>query len=211
MSVTALADNYADRRVHARRSVHRTAELLLRGRQDRVGCTILDESTGGLQLELLQALDLPEEALIKFSDTASQLVRRCWAKGNRAGYQFIEMVPAQRPWLGNASMSPAEARPAEARPAEARLAGARLAEANFRAFNSFIHISSALLELSSEPMDWLYPAEQVHELLLEALKSRVSFERYEIWRNLPQLLALSGTSWDEPLEDQQISGLRWTR
>jgi hypothetical protein len=122
---------------------------MLRDRADRFDCTVLDESDGGVQVELEQAMQLPEELTIKFSDTASQLVRRCWAKGTRVGYQYIDIVPAQRrlmddlkqPQQGEAAMG------------------------SFVAFNDFVHISRPLLALAGEPTDWLYPAEEIHGLL----------------------------------------------
>lgn len=141
-------DSFADRRRHARRSVYRTAELVLRGAQEGVGCTVLDESSGGVQVELAQARDLPEELMLRFGDMAAQLVRRCWAKGNRAGYQYIEIVPAQRRWFPD-------------------LPGQAGAAPDFVAFNDFIHISRPLLDLPGEPADWLYPAEEIHALLSE--------------------------------------------
>jgi len=144
-------DDYADRRRHMRRSVYRTAELMLRGSAGHgVDCTVLDESEGGVQVELSQALDLPEELMIKFSDMASQLVRRCWAKGTRAGYQYIEIVPAQRRWADEVPPPPGEATPDRT---------------SFVAFNDFIHISRPLLDLAGEPVEWLYPAELIHGLL----------------------------------------------
>jgi hypothetical protein len=150
MSVSVSKDEYADRRRHMRRSVYRTAELMLRGSAGHgVDCTVLDESEGGVQVELSQALDLPEELMIKFSDMASQLVRRCWAKGTRAGYQYIEIVPAQRRWTDEVP-PPGEVAPDRA---------------SFVAFNDFIHISRPLLDLAGEPVEWLYPAELIHGLI----------------------------------------------
>jgi hypothetical protein len=145
-----LDDQYADRRRHTRRSVYRTAELMVRDRADRFDCTVLDESDGGVQVELEQAMQLPEELTIKFSDTASQLVRRCWARGTRAGYQYIDVVPAERRWVDNVPPPPLQA--------EAGLG-------SFVAFNDFVHISRPLLELAGEPTDWLYPADEIHAQL----------------------------------------------
>lgn len=147
----AFLENPADRRRHSRRSVYRSAELVLRGAEKGVDCTVLDESFGGVQVELEKALELPEELMLKFSGMASQLVRRCWAKGNRAGYQYIEIVPAERRWITEGS-PPAEALPEPA---------------CFVAFNDFIHISGNLLNLAHEPADWIYPAEHIHALLAE--------------------------------------------
>jgi len=181
MSEVLLADTHDERRRHRRRSVYRTAELVLSGGRDGVGCTILDESEGGLQVEMDHAFDLPQEALIKFSDTASQFVRRCWAKGNRAGFQYIDLVPAKRAWSPGASPPPAQA---------------QVAKANFMAFNDFIHISRALIELSEEPGELLYPAEQIHALLARDQQAR-------------QLFAVLGIIEPDRFEEQHIFGPRW--
>ncbi len=149
ISVIAVAEDYADRRQHSRRSAYLAAELAARGGLDAVGCTILDESEGGLQLQvaLSDAPRLPEEALIKFSDTASQLVRRCWANGTRAGYRYIEVDHAAR------SLFPG-------------VLAAQTARAKFLAFANFIDISRDCLDLPGEAA-LLYPAQQIHALLRE--------------------------------------------
>ncbi len=153
VSQAALAEPHDERRRHKRRSVYRAAELMLGGK-DGVGCTILDESEGGLQLELAQAQAqaLPEEVLIRFSDLATQFVRRCWARGNRAGFKYVEIAPAESP---QTKVQPAKA--------------------NFIAFNDFIHISRALLELPGEPGGLLYPAEQIRALLARETQARQLF------------------------------------
>ena len=68
---------YADRRKDLRRPTARRAELLAANNPNGVDCMILDESDGGVQVETAQALDLPEQIIIKFSPQSSQLVRRC--------------------------------------------------------------------------------------------------------------------------------------
>jgi hypothetical protein len=81
---------------------------------------------------------------------ASQLVRRCWANGTRAGYQYIDIVPAQRRLLPEVPMPPLQA---------------AASPGGFVVFNDFVHISRQLVYSSEEAMDLLYPAEQIHTLL----------------------------------------------
>ena len=184
MSECLEKDEYADRRRHTRRSVYRTAELMLRGSPEPpIDCTVLDESEGGVQVELSQALDLPEELMIKFSDMASQLVRRCWAKGTKAGYQYIEIVPAQRRLVDDVPPPPSEA--------------------SFVAFNDFIHISRPLLNLAGEPADWLYPAELIHRLLADPLKLRASPQRG------PLRLPGPGRAQNRLVAEQDFFGPTW--
>ena len=183
MSDNAATDDYNDRRRHFRRSVYRTAELMLRGAPSGVPCTVLDESYGGVQVEVPRPLDLPDEVMIKFGDMATQLVRRCWARGNRAGYQFIEIVPAERRVLDDVPPPPMQA-----------VAG----QPGFVAFNDFIHISRPLLDLPLEPVEWLYPAEQIHALLAE----RAS-------QGLPLLFRPVLTVGDEQAQGSAVPGPRW--
>jgi hypothetical protein len=194
MSQAIATDDYADRRQHKRHSVFRTAELMLRGSQDGIGCTVLDESAGGLQVELAKALDLPEEALIKFSDTASQLVRRCWAKGNRVGYQYIEIVPVERLWFPNVSVSPAQALPTEA---------------DVKAFNDFIQISWSLLKLSCESEELLYPAERIHALLSEMQDGWLLPEHGASGLRMAQFFAISRLIGGEPIEQNSFLRPSW--
>lgn len=192
MSQVALLDNPADRRRHSRRSVYRSAELVLRGGRDGLDCTVLDESDGGVQLELAQALELPEEAIIRFSDTASQLVRRCWANGTRAGYQYIDIVPAQRSWSPGVSPPPAQAR------------------ANFTAFNDFIHVSRPLLELSGEPGELLYPAEEIHAWLRGEPRARQQpTYRGSGRENIRELFAIPRMMEPEAIAERGFFEPRW--
>jgi len=114
MHEPAATTDYADRRQDPRRPASRRAELLAANNAQGVDCVILDESDGGVQIETAEPLDLPEQIIIKFSPHSSQLVRRCWAKGTRAGYQYIDIVPASRrkPLDMPASASRAERPPA---------------------------------------------------------------------------------------------------
>ncbi len=94
MSEVDTLDAYADRRRHFRSPVNRSAELTLHTGEEFFDCTVIDESDGGVQVELAEEIDLPDEVIIRFSDHASQLVRRCWSLGARVGYRFIDPAPA---------------------------------------------------------------------------------------------------------------------
>jgi hypothetical protein len=146
-------DAQADRRKHVRRPQQRQADLLPRGEPAQRICTILDASDGGVQVEIEDAETLPDDAIISFSDSASQLVRRCWASGNRAGYQYIEMVPVQRHWLQDNNQL--------------------LSAIDFLALNNFVAISRTLLNLFTESPDCLYSIEQVCARLAALPHARV--------------------------------------
>jgi hypothetical protein len=136
----AANNDYADRRQYPRRQASRRAELLAANNPEGVDCMILDESDGGIQVETARELDLPEQIIIKFSPQSSQLVRRCWAKGTRAGYQFIDIVPASRRSLD----IPAAAGRADA-----------------IALNNFVQIALTLLDLPEMPAECLAQADRI--------------------------------------------------
>src|ERR1700709_546936 len=89
-------DRHAGRRRHLGKPVNWSAGLTLRTGEELCNCIVIDESDGGVQVELAEEIDLPDEVVIRFSDHASQLVRRCWSLGTRIGYQFIDPAPAMR-------------------------------------------------------------------------------------------------------------------
>jgi hypothetical protein len=152
MSEADTLDRYADRRRHSRRPVNKAAELTLRTGEDVFDCIVIDESDGGLQVELAEEIDLPDEVVIRFSDHASQLVRRCWSLGTKVGYQFIEPAPAMR-------------RQIEDVPPPARAAPATIGD--------YACITAAALELDRTEMAFIYPAERVHALLRSNQESAV--------------------------------------
>jgi hypothetical protein len=145
MHEPAATTDYADRRQDPRRPASRRAELLAANNAQGVDCVILDESDGGVQIETAEPLDLPEQIIIKFSPHSSQLVRRCWAKGTRAGYQYIDIVPASR-------RKPLDM-PASASRADAI------------ALNNFVQIALTLLDLPELPADCLAQADRIHTSL----------------------------------------------
>lgn len=147
MSEVAFVDSHADRRQHVRRHVQRLAELVMRDAQASHFCTILDESQGGVRIQADDAGALPDEAVIRFSDTASQLVRRCWASGNRAGYQFVEIVPVERHYLQEESVAPRQV--------------------DTLALNNFVAMSRTLLNLFVEAPANLHSIEQICARLSE--------------------------------------------
>ena len=79
----------AERRRHMRLPTRQSAELFLGSAQANHVCMVLDRSSSGVQVDLGETMDLPNTMIIQFSSQASQLVRRCWAAGTRAGMEFI--------------------------------------------------------------------------------------------------------------------------
>ena len=144
MHEPAANANFADRRRDPRRPASRRAELLAANNPNGVDCMILDESDGGVQVETAEPLDLPEQIIIKFSPHSSQLVRRCWAKGTRAGYQYIDIVPASRRKMD----LPASTGSADA-----------------IALNKFVEIALSLLDLPELPAECLAQADRIQTSL----------------------------------------------
>jgi hypothetical protein len=157
MSQLATTVNYADRRRDFRHPVSRTAELLLPGNQTVYSCTILDESDGGVQLETTGTSEPPEQALIRFSPQSSQLLRRCWANGTRAGYQYIKMVPAKRR-SQEETVSP-------------------FGQTDAAALNVFMQIAHTLLDLSDSSAHWLQQTDQIEALLAQMPHARLHLEQ----------------------------------
>jgi hypothetical protein len=89
-------ENSAERRRHSRQQTRENAELFLGAAQPNHICMVLDRSSSGVQIDLGETIDLPETMIIQFSSEASQLVRRCWAAGTRAGMEFIGPVNNQQ-------------------------------------------------------------------------------------------------------------------
>jgi hypothetical protein len=157
MSELATTVRPADRRRDFRHPVSRTAELLLPGNQTVYSCTILDESDGGVQLETTGTQEPPEQALIRFSPQSSQLLRRCWANGTRAGYQYIKMVPAKR-----------RSQEETASP---------FGQTDAAALNVFIQIAHTLLDLSENSAHWLRQTDKIEALLAEMPHARLHLEQ----------------------------------
>jgi len=149
MSEVNSLDAYADRRRHLRKPVNRNAELTLRTGEDFFDCTVIDESAGGVQVELAEEIDLPEEVVIRFSVHASQLVRRCWSLGTRVGYQFIDTAPATRRTVEDVPPPASAAAPTRA--------------------GDFACITPAALGLHCAEMAFEYPAQRISALLRMSL------------------------------------------
>jgi hypothetical protein len=147
MSELAFPDTHADRRQHARQPVQRPAEIILSDAEPHQACTVLDASAGGVLVEADHEIDMPEAAVIKFSESASQLVRRCWASGLRAGYQFVQIVPVQRSVMQE----------------DHELA----AQVDTLALNNFVALSRTLLNVFVTTPERLHSVEQVQALLAE--------------------------------------------
>jgi hypothetical protein len=151
MSEADTLDQYADRRRHFRKPVRKAAELTLRTGEDVFDCTVIDESEGGLQVELGEEIELPDEVVIRFSDHASQLVRRCWSLGTKVGYQFIDPAPAMRSTTKDVPPPAPHAEPST--------------------IGEFACVTTAALCLERQEMAFVYPAERVHALLLSNQES----------------------------------------
>ncbi len=145
MSGSDTLDRYADRRRYFRRPVNKAAELTLRTGEDVFDCIVIDESDGGVQVELCGEIDLPDEVIIKFSDHASQLVRRCWSLGTKVGYQYIDPAFAMRRTIKDVPPPAREAAPFT--------------------IGEFACITTATLGLEQPEMTFVYPAERLHALL----------------------------------------------
>jgi hypothetical protein len=157
MSEADTLDRYADRRRHFRRPVNRSAELTLHTGEDFYDCTVIDESDGGVQVELAEEIDLPDEVVIRFSDHASQLVRRCWSQGTRVGYQFIDPAPAVRRTIADV-------------PPPAREAPATIGD--------FACITMEVLGLHFDEMAFEYPGERISALLKKSLFEKSSAKTF---------------------------------
>lgn len=149
-----LLDRFADRRRHLRRQLIKSAELSLRSGEDVYDCIVIDQSAGGVQVDLCEEVDLPDEVVIRFSDEASQLVRRCWSFGTKVGYQFIDPAQALRRRIKDVPPPAREALQAGTEPV---------------AINEHSWIMPAALEIVRVDMDFVYPADRINALLRDEL------------------------------------------
>jgi hypothetical protein len=77
-----------DQRRHQRRSGRWPAHLEL-GREQRVGCTVLDLSAGGAKLQLEQPLAIGQIVTLIADSVGARGVRIVWTDADRAGVEFI--------------------------------------------------------------------------------------------------------------------------
>ncbi len=167
MAELAFADNYTDRRQYARLPVQRPAEMILSDAAPHQACTVLDASVGGVLVQAEHEIDMPEAAVIRFSDSASQLVRRCWASGLRAGYQFVQIVPVQRSMMQDDQ--------------------AHSVQVDTLALNNFVALSRTLLNVFITAPERLHSVAEVQALLAEMpLEQMLSAESRQQYFAIPE-------------------------
>jgi len=143
----------SDRRRHFRSQVHEIAELILRRGEDPYACTVRDASANGIQVDLDEALEFPEELTIRFSNEASLLVRRCWSSGTKLGLEFIGNTSEPGCWTTPPLL---------------------IAETKPTIVSGHVGIASETPGQHEELIQMLYPAEVTHALLV--YKSQLSGE-----------------------------------
>jgi hypothetical protein len=78
----------AERRTTPRSTVIRSAKLVFGEANVVYDCLVLDESAGGVMIDLGAMIKVPEDVVIRFNSGGAFPARRCWATGNRAGFKF---------------------------------------------------------------------------------------------------------------------------
>lgn len=78
----------AERRRARRKPVIKSAKIIINQAGSVINCFVLDESSGGVQVDLGTMLELPDDLTIQFGNGATYLARRCWSAGTRVGLQF---------------------------------------------------------------------------------------------------------------------------
>ncbi len=88
-AVGSLVDSLmAERRSAPRSPVIKSAKLVFGDASVVYDCLVLDESTGGVMVDLGTMIKVPEEVTIRFSGGAAYRAQRCWTAGTRAGLKF---------------------------------------------------------------------------------------------------------------------------
>ncbi len=82
------AEAEAERRGSRRKPVIKSAKLIVNQAGSIINCFVLDESAGGVQVDLGAMLELPDDLTIQFGNGATYLARRCWSSGTRIGLKF---------------------------------------------------------------------------------------------------------------------------
>ncbi len=77
-----------ERRRDKRKPVIKSAKIIINHAGSVLNCFVVDESAGGVQVDLAAIVELPDHLTIQFSTGATYLARRAWAAGTRAGLQF---------------------------------------------------------------------------------------------------------------------------
>ncbi|WP_084698587.1 PilZ domain-containing protein [Muricoccus aerilatus] len=77
---------YEERRRWPRYEVQLRAHLL--SGAGSFGCTVIDLSEGGAQIDVAEPIPLPAVAVLNIEDGATYVARRRWVNGTRAGFEF---------------------------------------------------------------------------------------------------------------------------
>lgn len=78
----------AERRQSRRTPVIKTAKLIFTLAGSIHNCLVLDESTGGVMVDLGVMLGVPEDVTIQFGNGATFLAKRRWSAGTKCGLSF---------------------------------------------------------------------------------------------------------------------------
>jgi hypothetical protein len=82
------AGSGAERRASPRRPVIRSAKLVFGEANVIYDCLVLDESAGGVMIDLGAMVKVPEEVTIRFNSGGAFPAQRRWAAGTKAGFKF---------------------------------------------------------------------------------------------------------------------------
>lgn len=109
---------FAERRIAARVPVIKSAKLVVGDgySQGIYNCLVLDESTGGVLVDLGAVFNLPEDVVLHMMGGATRRARRCWAVGSKVGLEFtgeqLVSVETSREMAGIAKLIQAQGLPA---------------------------------------------------------------------------------------------------
>ncbi len=87
----AAQDNWAERRNGSRVPVIKSAQLSLGpgGEKGVLDCLVLDESPGGVLVDVGTLIALPPQVTVRMSSGATYHARSCWVKGTKVGLEFV--------------------------------------------------------------------------------------------------------------------------
>jgi hypothetical protein len=77
-----------ERRASPRSPVIRSAQLVFDQSNVVYDCLVLDESAGGVMIDLGAMIKVPEDVTIRFNSGGAFPAQRRWASGTRAGFKF---------------------------------------------------------------------------------------------------------------------------
>ena len=81
----------SERRTASRIPVIKSAKLIVGEgySQGIYNCLVLDESLGGVLLDLGAVFSIPDEVTLQLTAGATRRARRCWAVGTKVGLEYI--------------------------------------------------------------------------------------------------------------------------